>query len=123
MSKTNSSNPHTRARVLAAIREAADGITITELQDALGCSHATVCVNVDALVASKQVQKVGKRRDMRIVAMGAAVRVVAKKEGHTCYTSPYIGECIGCRNERRWTRYKENPFPIFGKSGVVRTQA
>ncbi len=123
MSKTNSSNPDTRARVLAAIREAADGITITELQSALGCSKATVCVNVDKLVASKQVQKRGKRRDMRIVAVGGPVTARAKEEGHVCYIAPYGGGCFKCRYEKKWEYYRSQPFPIFGKSGVVRTQA
>ena len=123
MTKTNSSNPDTRARVLAAIREAGDGITITGLQSALGCSHATVCANVDKLVASKQVQKRGKRGNMRIVAVGATVVARTKEEGHTCYEGQYGGGCFKCRYERKWTEYKASPFPIFGKSGVVRTQA
>jgi DNA-binding transcriptional ArsR family regulator len=113
----------TRAAILEAVREAENGITMTELQAALGMCHATIVVHVNALAASKQVQKVGERPYMRIYATGAAVTPKAKKaKEHVCYISPYTGFCFGCRYKRKREEYKTERW-WGGKVGRITSAA
>ena len=45
-----------------------------------------------------------------------------EKPDHKCFHADYMnGDCLRCRNKRRWQEYWNNPYPIFTKKiGGVR---
>ena len=47
---------------------------------------------------------------------------VKRSTGHKHFHADYInGECLRCRNNRRWKEYRENVYPVFTKKiGGVR---